>query len=345
MKKILLLTSLLCLFSCKKEQNLEKVNETIYVRHQGADMPVYMRGNVSSKVIMLVVHGGPGGNGLEYRTGPWTIELESNYGVAYWDQRGQGMSQGQYDRSRVTVAQMAADMDAVIQVLKHKYGNDVSIFAFGHSWGGTLTAKFMTTGNLQHSVKGWIESNGAHDLPKNDIESVKLFRKVANEQITLGNSADKWQGIKTWADGIDTNAITNAISGEINSKAFEVEEWLMADGILNARATGGNSGAGIFSPINPLSSQLNGSLTNLALSNELLTTTLTSQLNKVTIPVLVLTGKYDFVVAPALSDDTFNLVSSTSKKLVVFEKSGHSPMSHEPVKYTSELIQFMRANK
>ncbi|MGB1041519.1 MAG: alpha/beta fold hydrolase [Flavobacteriales bacterium] len=342
---IIIIIGVLLFFSCKKEQALDNLNETIYVRHQGADMAVYLRGNIASNVLVLVVHGGPGGNGLEYRTGPWTVDLEKKYCMAYWDQRGQGMSHGKFNKENMTIAQMVADMDAVIQTLKFKFGKDLKVFAYGHSWGGTITPKYMITGNLQQNVEGWITSNGAHDMPKNDIESVKLFLKTADEQITAGNSTDKWKEIKTWASGIDTNSITDAQSLEINKKAFEVEKWLFEDGVLNPIGEGGNSGGGIFSPINPLSSQLNGRLTNTLLSKEIQETSFTNQLFKVTIPTLVLAGKYDFVVAPELANDAFNLISSANKKLVVFNKSGHSPMSHEPTLYTQELISFIDTHK
>ena len=89
----------------------------------------------------------------------------------------------------------------------------------------------------------------------------------------------------------------------------------------------------------------NGGLTNLILSNETSSTSLTGDLRKVTLPLLVLTGKYDFVVPPALAHDLHNLSSSLEKKIVVLEKSGHSPMIHEPIKYRNEIISFIEANK
>ena len=36
------------------------VNEIFWVTNNGADMPVRVMGNTASKVIILIVHGGPG---------------------------------------------------------------------------------------------------------------------------------------------------------------------------------------------------------------------------------------------------------------------------------------------
>lgn len=333
------------LMACQKEQADGTLNETFWVKNAGAEMPVYMRGNINSNVIILIVHGGPGGSGLEYRTGLWTEEVEQEYAMAYWDQRGQGMSHGHYDEADVTVAQMTEDMDAVIKTLKAKYGDDVSVFALGHSWGGTLSANYMVTGDLQYSLNGWIEANGAHDNPKGNIESVKLYIEVANEQIAAGNNVSNWQDILTWATAIDTNNISDDQSLEINQKGYEVEEWLIEDGVLELAEAGGLENSRFFGPTNPFTSFQTGNSTNRMLDAEVETVSLTDQLYKVNIPVLVIWGKYDFVVAPALGEDTYNKASSIVKKLVILEKSSHSSMDFEWREFTDEVLLFVDANK
>jgi len=346
MKKYLLITILaFSLFSCQKKQDPANLDEIIYVRYKGADMPVYIHGNINSRTILLVVHGGPGGNGLEYRSGLWTVELEKRYAVAYWDQRGQGMSQGHYNKSDVTIAQMADDMDVVVKTLKAKYGEDVGIFALGHSWGGTLTSKYMITDGLQYHLKGWIEFDGAHDMPKNDVESVKMFIRVANEQIAAGNSVSDWQYILDWATQIDTNNITQQESYEINQYGFEVEYWLEEDGVINEPPEGGTREPFLFGQVNPLTSSITGNFTNGMLDEEISNFSATDEFYKVEIPCLFLWGKYDFVVPPELGYDAFNNVSSTIKKIVLLEKSGHSGMNNQPEKVSDEIIQFIEENR
>ncbi len=330
-------------FSCSKEQDPINIDETVYIRYKGADMPVYMHGNLTSNILLLMVHGGPGGNGLEYRAGLWTIDLEKKYLVAYWDQRGQGMAHGHYSRSDVTISQMADDMDAVINGLKAKYGEQLKIFALGHSWGGTLTSKYVTTDKYQHTLSGWIEFDGAHDMHRNDIESVKMFINVANEQIALGNSIDKWQDILTWASDIDTNNINYDLSVEINQKGFEVEDWLIEDGVMNEYDTGGNPYP--LYEINFLTSWFSGNMTNGFLADEIMDYSATDLLYKVDIPVLFLWGKYDFVVPPSIGYDAYDKVSSTNKTYILLEKSGHSGMSNEWEKTKNAIIEFIETNR
>jgi pimeloyl-ACP methyl ester carboxylesterase len=71
----------------------------------------------------------------------------------------------------------------------------------------------------------------------------------------------------------------------------------------------------------------------------------TDQLYKVDIPALFIWGKYDFVVAPVLGEDAYNKVSSTVKKFVLLEHSGHSGMSGEWKKVDDEIISFIDANR
>lgn len=336
---ISILTSFLA--SCQKS-DLGDLQETIYVKHLGADMPVYVRGNGASKCFVILVHGGPGGNGLEYSIGKSQELLEEEMAFAYWDQRGQGMAQGHYSTDDLTVKQMADDLRAVVLTMKEHYGDDSKIFILGHSWGGTLGTKFMIDPNNQALVAGWIEADGAHDIPKLNIDGIKLFRKVAAEQLAENNSTTQWTDILDWANGVDTLAISVEQGGEINEKAYEAEELLLNDGIL---ASGDDSYAPLLSPTNLLTSTITGNITSGLLDPEVESTSLTDSLFKITVPSLFLWGKYDFVVAPQLGIDAYNKVSSTDKELVIFQESGHSPMVNEPDLFAQEIIEFVERNK
>lgn len=330
---------LLCLIACEKE-DLTKVDEVFWVRNQGADMPVHVHGNLTNSVILLIVHGGPGGSGLDYRAGKYTVPLENKYAVAYWDQRGQGMSHGRYTDADLTVDKMVSDLDAVIRVLNNKYKNS-KIVVLGHSWGGTLTAKYMVSGNVHSSVSAWIESNGAHDIPKLNRDAINMFKTVANDQITFGNNIYNWSEVLDWANSVDTNNISEDESLKINSKGFEAENWLIEDGLIQASESGGNEVPFLTGPVNPLTSLISGGVTNFKLYPEIEQFSLTDQLYKVTIPTLVLWGRYDFVVPPTLGYDTYNNISSTKKEIVIFEKSGHSPMDNEWEPFSDAIVSFI----
>ena len=98
------------------------MEETIYVRNQGADMPVFIRGNGASEVFIIFLHGGPGGNSLKYSTGSYSKTLEDKYAMVYWDQRGQGNSHGHPENSEMSINLMVEDTYALVKSLKLRYG-------------------------------------------------------------------------------------------------------------------------------------------------------------------------------------------------------------------------------
>ncbi|MGR3809044.1 alpha/beta fold hydrolase [Jiulongibacter sp. NS-SX5] len=316
--------------------------ETIYVSYDDAQMPVYLQGNREAKKVVVLIHGGPGGNGLEYSIGNYATDLEENLLMAYWDQRGQGMSQGKYGEEKITVGQMAEDLEAVVRTLKKHLGEDFEVYLLGHSWGGMLGTKYMVDPAKAALVNGWIEASGAHDIPFLNKSAVNLFKKVSTEQIAAENSIEEWQAIKDWVEGIDPNNITEEQGGEINQKGFEVESYLVDAGLIQSPSFAeGTFAKVVASPINWARSTVTGLYTSNVLTPEIESTSLSDQLYKIEKPCLFLYGKYDFVVPPDLGEDAFDKVSSNDKKLVIFENSGHSPMYNEEQKFVQEVLSFV----
>jgi len=342
-KGLLLIAAFVLIFSCKKEiTSGEEIADTIYIENGTTTMPVYLHGNLNSNAIILVLHGGPGGSGLEYRDGKYAVDLEKQFVMAYWDQRGQGMTQGHGAKEDLNIDLMVQDLVKVIQVIKHKYGQDKSVFLYGHSWGGLLGSAFMIDPNRQLMVNGWIESNGAHDLPRLNKTSIALYKNVAIQEINAGHNVSNWQAILDWASAVDTANITSAISGEINSNGSKVEKYLSDDGVL-AKGPEGNKIRNYA--LDKWRSTFTGNTTNGALNKEIEKVALTPQLKKITQPCLFLSGKYDFIVPPQLGVDAFNEVSTAFKKIVIFNQSGHSPMNHEPELYVTEIADFVNQHK
>jgi alpha-beta hydrolase superfamily lysophospholipase len=130
--------SSILLASCSKEDPLV-IDDTFYLRNQGADMPVYVNGNRESKTFVVVIHGA-GSFGLSFRNGAFKEILEKEFAFVYWDQRGQGTSQGHYSKPENIVELMASDIVALVDVLKEKYGDDINLFLMGHSFGANARA-------------------------------------------------------------------------------------------------------------------------------------------------------------------------------------------------------------
>lgn len=331
--------------ACQKEANVsEYMEETFYVRNGDTDIPAFVYGNGASKVFLLVLHGGPGGNGLEYRFGDYAKALEAKYAVVYTDQRNQGNAHGHLADDDITVDAMVEDVHALVKTLKARYGNDISLFLMGHSWGGTLGSAYMVKADYQHELKGWIEVDGAHDIPMLNVELVNMIKLIGNEEVAAGRNVEDWQPMLDFVNGIDINNITFDQTGELNSYGHAIEDLL--EEIHNPEDNSFSFTDFLFrNPNNPLNSALTGLQLPQAFLEEVEKTALTNQLHKITIPTLLQWGKYDFVVPPALGYTAFSEISSADKYLKIYNHSGHSPMVNEPDLFVQDIINFIETHK
>lgn len=340
---LFLLVLLTTALSCQKNK-LSDLKDVLYVRRNQADMPAYIYGNGQSKTFLIILHGGPGGSGLEYRIGQYKDDLESEYAVVYWDQRGQGMAQGSYKEEDLKVAEIIEDVRALALTLRHKYGEDIDLFLLGHSWGGLLGTAVMTTKDYQNLFQGWIEVAGAHDFPELYRQSIKGYQDIGTQQLSLRNDEEFWEGALERVAEADSININFDDFSYMNITARTVEEKLTTRGIINASdplAISNNFINSVFintrSIVNP-----SGNRTNTILfENELLNYSLTDQLPQIQIPSLILWGRYDLVVPVELGIQAFNLIGTTQKELVIYEQSGHSPMVTEPDAFAQDIITFI----
>lgn len=331
---------LFILFSCSKEDNLNNLNDTLFVRHKNADMPAYIHGNASERVFLIILHGGPGGFGLNHRRATIKSDIEKEYAVVYFDQRGSGISQGSYSEDDINIDIMAEDVLALAKVIKHKYGNDSKLFLMGHSWGGTLGPATLLKD--QSDFLGWINVDGAHN-PKNMYTSyIENFRRVALEQIEIGKNVPYWESI---IDLINTVKPTYNLDdiGTLNSEAFEAEIKLRESRIINKEQSLDNRVVFKYNLLTLIRNMIKiQSILDESLFEK---TNYTNRLSEITIPSLVLWGKYDMVVPVEFAQEAFDNLGANEKELVIFEKSGHSPMFSEPDLFAETVLAFINANK
>lgn len=325
--------------SCTREQ--DETFTHFFLRNGNADLYVEINGNISSDVFFILLHGGPGGGAAEYNSGFWADAMEEDYAMVYIDQRGNGASQGTNTREDLTIAQNSEDIYLLTQYLLQEYGEDISIFLAGHSWGGLTSAHALIHTDIQNVLNGWVEINGAHDFPLNDVEAVKMFLRIGQQEINAGNNLDFWEPVVERVSQIDTLNITQDDSGYMNSMGFEAEGMFdLAD-----EETDNGPSFGLDAPDFSLTTAAADGAVNPILNADSDQFALTSRLNEIQIPSLLLWGKYDFVVPPAIGTSGFAEVGTTEKELIIYQRSGHSPMSNEAIQFTRDVKEFVERYK
>jgi len=161
MKKSILYIILAVVFATACEHTeFQTEGDFFHLSHKGAKMPVWVKGNFESEVMIITVHGGPGDSGMEQHIAPGFKLLEEDYLMVYADQRYSGMTQGDYDLSTQTPDQFIEDLEKLVQLLEHKYP-DYKRFMIGHSWGGQLSAGYLGRDGHDAAFEGWIDLNGS----------------------------------------------------------------------------------------------------------------------------------------------------------------------------------------
>lgn len=351
----LLLPVIVLLSACTKVPE-GQVKDFFYLRNDGADMPIWVEGNLASGAMIVILHGGPGGDSEIYNSGLayFSDPLESNYAVAYYDQRGAGVSQGHYPSSRLTVAQHVEDLEKLLVLLKHKYGEGVKYFLMGHSWGGTLGTAFLLKQGNQDKVAGWIEVDGAHNFSATR-ETVDNFRVIGQTQVTANNNKKFWNKVLDYCDDVNVNNPSDENLSKLNGYAYDGEKKLVEDevilrenGVDNLEAIGDQLDYSLFSSHIALISKINlwASSSGIGMFDEVKNIDYTSRLGEITLPALILWGRYDLVLPVTLGQQAYDNIGTENfrKRFVIFDYSGHSPMAYQPEAFLEVLTKFVNDN-
>ena len=294
---------------------------TLVVKNAEENMPVWINGNKDSKFIILAVHGGPGSDVLDfinYQGGTAFKKIQEKYLVAYWQQRASGQSIGSDNKKYFTIAQYVDDTDKVIDQLKKTYP-DKKIVLFGHSWGGMLTSSYLKDASRRAKITAWIDAAGLQNGTTMFETTTKDINTEADARIKANDKVEEWEAIKKLLkeNPEKSNSIAYAVTQIIPEVLIKVNN--ATDFKFTARALTSNS----------------------ALFEEILKTNNNSILKDITIPCLILWGKYDFAVSKTYQQETIQNLGSKNITSINFNASGHYMMFHEPDLFAKSVIDFV----
>ena len=169
-----------------------------HLENAGAKMPVWVKGNSASDVIIITVHGGPGDSGMEQPIARGFQYLEEDYLLVYWDQRYSGMTQGRYDVATQTPDQYIDDTEKLVQLVQSLYPGK-TLFMIGHSWGGQLSAGYLGRENHADDFAGWIDLNGSiYGELESQLMKNWILDRVPAKLAEPGADTEFWQFIIDW---------------------------------------------------------------------------------------------------------------------------------------------------
>ena len=322
--------------SCSKEKFYD--GDHFFIKNAGAEMPVYIKGNIESKVFILFIHGGPGGSASLASFIPVSKELEKDYAFAYWDQRASGLSQGNPGKETFTVEQFVEDLDLVIDAINLRHNYPKIIF-YGISWGGALGSAYLSTGKNQDKVAGFIIMDSGHNLLDGIPKSVVFVKKYAQEQIDNGVNVNYWTEARDWcATTPDMTIVDNYFKYDkylVNTNAYRHDP----DQVVQGPDVGA---AGVMKSYLSLAIFFNGRY--LAKRFNILELNLSPQMANIKIPTMVIWGRHDGVNTIEMGFDAFNSIGGpefTDKEMVILENSAHEGYIEEQELFKSSFRRFV----
>ncbi|HUH74016.1 MAG TPA: alpha/beta hydrolase [Chitinophagales bacterium] len=327
------------------------MDKMYHVKTDGIALPVRVAGNENSDVALIMTHGGPGGSSQTFRFTEGIRGMEEDYKVIYWDQRASGMTQGNPPKSEITIEQYAEDLDAIVEFTRQVVGAK-KIFLLGHSWGGGLTAFYLTQDpSRQQKLSGYVIVCGAYNVPGGLSASRQWILNGAAASIARNKDVGYWQ------KAIEFYKTNTAITAD---NFIEHATYLgkLNGGIYNKKLTKLKS----YIPAIEISAFLSNPLFvghNITYKGKSVYTDLdlTNELYKIKLPSFVMWGTHDGLLpahkipgdtkGTALADDFIAKVGTDSKDVYYMEytNSAHEPMAEEGIKFAKDLKLFMNKYK
>lgn len=338
--KILLLTFLVSFSSCYKDENESgKISDEFYLRHEGADLPVWVKGNADSETFIIMLHGGPFDTALENAVWGHFDPLLEDYAMVFFDQRGGGFAHGARVEN-LNEAQFIEDIEVVVKLIQNNYPQAKSLFLMGHSYGGYLGTGFLKTGDNQLDFKGWIELCGTHNFPLAWQSSRRFSQNYIESKIDIGVDKELWQDrlnqlaeapeeINTYDDLRIINGMAFTVAGDLSKgkSNFENPSWLYI----------------ISSPVGAGFSQHN----LLEVDQMLLYGNHNPEMPNIVLPSLLVYGAEDPIATIEIAENGYEFLGTPEedKYLVILENSGHNIWEFEIELFFSSIKDFVEEYK
>ena len=321
--------------------SLQTEGDFMFLRSEGADLPIWVRGNTDSKTLVVWLSGGPG-SPVNLVRGPATDTMEQHFGMVYWDQRGAGSAQGNPSPDTFTMAQFVDDTHKVVALVRERYGA-TRVFLLGHNWSGTLGVAYLLDPERQREIAGFLDVGGNHDMPLVYPLKLAWLRAYAEERIAKGSEVEHWTKVRDFC----------AANPPLTEQNFHTwDEY--TDG-SNAAFFDPNAGPDIDFEHLFLSSDSPTAylLVNQELDEEYLfkndsvrqSYSYSDRMAELTLPVALLWGSHDGIVPLPTALSAADSLGTRAADLAFteFDHSAHFPFLEEPAAFAKAAIDFVAA--
>ena len=288
---------------------------------------ILIRGENKDNPVLFWLHGGPGSAQIPIHHA-YTKDLEKEFVVVHWDQRGAGKSNHSgFQEETMSLKRFILDTHEVTQYLKKQFDRE-KIYLLGHSWGTLLgihvVKQYPADYHAFISVSQVVDPASADSISWNWLQE-KVQESDSPDQIKaleeLGGPPFKEHErfvrfirmVDTFGGGMDAGF------GQLLWKSLGASEYTLPDYIRWFK--GANRGSG-------------------PMWNETRNIDLFSTIDSLTIPMYFFTGINDYNTPYSLVRKYYRFLKAPDGKyLVTFDHSAHTPFIAEQEKFKEEVIR------
>ncbi len=297
----------------------------------GTTQWIRVRGADASNPVLLLIQQGPGLPMInEARRFEHVLGLEQAFTVVYWDQRGCGRSlRRRQDRAGISLEAMAGDAVSLLELLRDRFGGKTYVagFSFGATLGAyaagqrpDLVATLVAVGM---DIDGAAAGRGAYDFALSTARQ-RGHRRATRQLEAIGPpphlTSKQFATRVRWATnfgGVTSNETYGTLARGLVASLVRSPDYSAGDVVRTVRGI---------------------SATQAALLSELATMDLARTLPRLDVPVVMVQGRHDQVAPGEAAQRYASSLQASSKRLVWFDSSAHTPHLEEPGKFRDLLI-------
>jgi pimeloyl-ACP methyl ester carboxylesterase len=313
------------------------ISEKIFLEINGVRQGMFIKGKDVRNPVLLYLHGGMPDYFL---TQQYPTQLEDDFIVVWWEQRGSGISYSpNIPPETLTLEQMIADTLAVTDYLRSRFQQD-KIYLMGHSGGSFIG--IQAAGRAPEKYFAYIgEAQMASQLKSEKLAydymlaqfkqngNTKMAQKLEAAPVTLQTplpaAYNTLRDLAMHSLGIGTMHNMHSVISGILLPSFAFRQYTLTEKINLWRA---KSHAGIS-----------------VVWNEMVATDLAEQVPDLKLPVYFFEGIYDYTCSYIVAKSYFEVLKAPLKGFYTFENSAHSPMFEEPERMEKILREDVLAGK
>jgi proline iminopeptidase len=268
--------------------------------------------------VLLLIAGGPGSSHSYLY--PGLERLTDSFRVVYFDAYGRGRSDRAKDPREYSFARDVEEVEGLRVALG--LGR---IAVYGHSYGGIVAQAYAL--KYPRSL--------SHLILANTFHSAEMWQKGNNDNWNheLQNQyPDLWEELQRLraTGGLSCDSAYQAIEGRMPASLVYFYDPSNAEGASVAS----------FDTNLQVYCQIAGPDADVVLGGDLASLDFRRQLRTISVPTLVLAGRFDRVAIPRYTMQFKTLMPRA--QFVLFERSGHEPFIEEPERHDSVMRAFLR---